>query len=59
MNRIFLGEQVEYLLHDERLGNFLALSSRHNELNQIPFEINEVVFVAWSRDATLILAGDE
>ncbi len=59
MNRIFLGEQVEYLLHDERLGNFLALSSRHNELNQIPFETNEVVFVAWSRDATLILAGDE
>ncbi|HIG39534.1 MAG TPA: ABC transporter ATP-binding protein [Gammaproteobacteria bacterium] len=59
VNRIFLGEQVEYLLHDERLGNFLALSFRHNELNQIPFETNEVVFVGWSRDATLILADDE
>jgi len=59
MNRIFLGEQIEYLLCDERLGEFLALSSRHNELNEKPFETNEVVFVAWSRDATLILDDDE
>ena len=59
MNRIFLGEQIEYLLHDERLGEFLALSSRRNELSERPFETNEIVFVAWSRDTALILDGDD
>ncbi len=59
MNRIFLGEQTEYLLHDEQLGEFLALSSRRNELSERPFETNEFVFVAWSRDTALILDGDE
>ncbi len=59
MNRIFLGEQIEYLLHNEQLGEFLALSSRRNELNERPFETNELVFVAWSRDTALILDGDE
>ena len=54
-NRIFLGEQIEYLLHDEQLGEFLALSSRHNVLSERPFEANEQVFMAWSRDAALIL----
>ncbi len=59
MNRIFLGEQTEYLLHNEQLGEFLALSSRRNELSERPFETNEIVFVAWSRDTVLILDGDE
>ncbi len=58
MNRIFLGEQTEYLLHDEQLGEFLALSSRHNELSERPFETNEIVFVTWRRDTALILDGD-
>jgi spermidine/putrescine transport system ATP-binding protein len=58
-NRIFLGEQTEYLLHDEQLGEFLALSPRHNELSERPFDTNEVVFVAWSRDAALVLGSDE
>ena len=57
-NRIFLGEQIEYLLHDEQLGEFLVLSSRHNELSERPFEANEQVFMAWSRDAALILGGE-
>ncbi len=59
MNRIFLGEQTEYLLHDEQLGEFLALSSRRNELSERPFDTNEIVFVAWSRDTALILDGDD
>jgi len=57
MNRIFLGEQTEYLLRDEQLGEFLALSPRRNELSERPFEINETVFVAWNRDTALILDG--
>jgi spermidine/putrescine transport system ATP-binding protein len=57
MNRIFLGDQTEYVLHDEQLGEFLALSPRRNELSERPLETNETVFVAWSRDAVLILDG--
>jgi spermidine/putrescine transport system ATP-binding protein len=59
MNRIFLGEQTEYLLHDEQLGEFLALSSRRNELSERPFEANETVFVTWSRDTALILDSEQ
>lgn len=59
MNRIFLGEQIEYLLHDDQLGEFLALTSRHNELSEMPFETNESVFVTWNRDTALILDSDE
>jgi spermidine/putrescine transport system ATP-binding protein len=58
MNRIFLGEQTEYLLRDERLGDFLVLSPRQNELSERPFETNETVFVAWNRDTTLVLGGE-
>ena len=58
MNRIFLGEQTEYLLHDDQLGEFLVLSSRRNELSERPFETNEIAFVACSADAVLILNGD-
>jgi len=58
MNRIFLGEQTEYLLCDDRLGEFLVLSPRHNELSERPFETNENVFVAWSREAVLILGSE-
>lgn len=58
MNRIFLGEQIEYLLHDERLGEFLVLSSRQNELSERPFETNETVFAACSRETAIVLGGE-
>lgn len=58
LNRIFLGEHTEYLLRDEKLGEFLVLSPRQNELNERPFETNETVFVAWSRDTALVLSGE-
>jgi len=59
LNRIFLGEQIEYVLHDDQLGEFLVLASRHNELDETPIETNETVFVTWRRDAALILDRDE
>ena len=59
MNRIFLGEQTEYLLRDDRLGEFLVLSPRQQELSDRPFETNESVFVAWRRDAALVLSGEQ
>lgn len=58
VNRIFLGEQTEYLLRDERLGEFLVLSPRQHELSERPFETDETVFVAWSRDTALVLGGE-
>ena len=58
MNRIFLGEHTEYLLHDERLGEFLALAPRQNEISERPFETTEVVHVAWSREAARVLGSE-
>ena len=57
LNRIFLGEQTEYLVRNELLGEFLVLSSRRNELSERPFDTGETVFVACSRDTTLVLDG--
>jgi spermidine/putrescine transport system ATP-binding protein len=58
LNRIFLGEHTEYLLRNDRLGAFLALSPRQNELSERPFETDEIVQVAWSREAALILGNN-
>ncbi len=57
-NRIFLGEHTEYLLHSEQLGEFLVLSPRQSELSERPFETGESVYVAWSREAALILGSE-
>ena len=54
-NRIFLGEHTEYLLHDAAFGEFLALAPRQLEANEKPFEVNEKIFVCWSRAAGLLL----
>ena len=58
LNRIFLGEHTEYLLHDERLGEFLVLSPRQNELNERPFDAGDVVHAAWRSDAALVLTDN-
>jgi len=58
LNRIFLGEHTEYLLTSDRLGEFLVLSPRQSELSERPFDTGEMVHVAWSREAALILGGN-
>jgi len=58
LNRIFLGEHTEYLLREERLGEFLALAPRQNEINESPFETNETIHVAWSTNTALVLANE-
>jgi spermidine/putrescine transport system ATP-binding protein len=58
LNRIFLGEHTEYLLNDDRVGEFLALVPRQNEYDERPFETNETVFVTWSRETGLVLRGE-
>jgi len=54
-NRIFLGEHTEYLLHDAAFGEFLALAPRQVEASEKPFDVNEKIYVCWSRAAALLL----
>ncbi len=54
-NRIFLGEHTEYLLHEDAFGEFLALAPRQVEATEAPFEVDEKIFVCWSRAASLLL----
>jgi spermidine/putrescine transport system ATP-binding protein len=54
-NRIFLGEHTEYLLHDAAFGEFLALAPRQVEATEKPFDVNEKIYVCWSRAAALLL----
>jgi spermidine/putrescine transport system ATP-binding protein len=57
LNRIFLGEQTEYLVAHDRLGEFMVRSPRQgNALSA--FEIGETVAVGWPPDAALILGRD-
>ena len=55
LNRIFLGEQTEYLVRNDQLGEFLVLSPRRSELSEKPFDVGETAFVACSRETILIL----
>jgi spermidine/putrescine transport system ATP-binding protein len=54
-NRIFLGEHTEYLLHEDAFGEFLALAPRQIEATEAPFEVDEKIYVCWSRAASLLL----
>jgi len=58
LNRIFLGEHTEYLVEEERLGQFLALSPRQSELGDKPFEVGDSIHVAWRREAAIALPFD-
>ncbi|MFZ5674012.1 MAG: ABC transporter ATP-binding protein [Pseudomonadota bacterium] len=57
LNRIFLGEQTEYLVAHEKLGEFMVRSPRQGN-PALAFEIGDKVAVGWPPDAALILAKD-
>jgi spermidine/putrescine transport system ATP-binding protein len=57
LNRIFLGEQTEYLVMHERLGEFMVRSPRLGN-QATAFEIGDRVAVGWPPDAALILAKE-
>lgn len=56
-NRIFLGEHTEYLVHSERLGEFLVMAPRQMEISEAPFDVGDTAFVTWRSDAALALAA--
>jgi spermidine/putrescine transport system ATP-binding protein len=57
LNRIFLGEQTEYLVAHDRLGEFMVRSPRQGN-QALAFEIGDKVAIGWPPDAALILAKD-
>lgn len=57
LNRIFLGEQTEYLVAHEKLGEFMVRSPRQGN-PALAFEIGDRVAVGWPPDAALVLAKD-
>ena len=58
VNRIFLGEQTEYLVTHEGLGDFLVLVSRQAEATEGAFLPGETAHASWDAGSALILAKD-
>ncbi len=56
MNRIYLGEQTEYLVAAEGLGDILVMASKTSELASGGFSPGDDVVVGWAKDAALVLA---
>lgn len=55
LNRIFLGEHTEYLVKHETLGEFLVLSPRQSELDDVPFNAGDVALAFWDESTALVL----
>jgi spermidine/putrescine transport system ATP-binding protein len=58
LNRIFLGEHTEYLVTHGTLGDFLVLSPRQSELNDVPFNRGDEGLVSWDSSIALILENN-
>jgi spermidine/putrescine transport system ATP-binding protein len=58
INRIFLGEHTEYLVHHAVLGDLLVLVARQAEANVGSFAPGEAGFVSWEPKNTLIVIED-
>ena len=57
-NRIFLGQQTEYLVETDELGEILVLASKQAESLSGGFSPGDVVKVGWDHDAALAFAQD-
>jgi len=58
-NCIFLGEQTEYLVEAEGLGELLVLTPKRLETERGGFAPGDRVYVGWSRTAALMLPDNE
>ena len=56
-NRIFLGEQTEYLVEAEGLGEVLVRASKHAETVTGGFETGNQVLIGWHNASALALAN--
>lgn len=57
LNRIFLGENTEYRVASETLGEFMVLSPRKSERSSGIFEIGDTAAAGWRPEAALVLAA--
>ena len=58
LNRIFLGEQTEYRVAHETLGEFMVLSPRKLEQGSGLFEIGDWAAAGWRPESALVLAAN-
>jgi spermidine/putrescine transport system ATP-binding protein len=58
LNRIFLGEHTEYLVRENRLGEFLVHAPRNGEMRGRNFEVGEKVRLGWRQDAAVALVSE-
>jgi spermidine/putrescine transport system ATP-binding protein len=57
LNRIFLGENTEYRVASDMLGEFMVLSPRKSERTSGIFEIGDSAVAGWRPEAALVLAA--
>ena len=58
LNRIFLGENTEYRVVHEGLGEFMVLAPRKSERSTGTFEIGDTAATGWRPEAALVLAAN-
>jgi spermidine/putrescine transport system ATP-binding protein len=58
LNRIFLGENTEYRVVHDRLGEFMVLTPRKSERSSGIFEIGDTAATGWRPEAALVLAAN-
>ena len=57
-NRIYLGEQTEYLVATQRFGDLLILSPKAAEVTTGGFKPGDSVDLSWRPDSALVLRGE-
>lgn len=58
LNRIFLGEHTEYLIHQESLGNISVLAPRQSDEGLSDLGKGDGIWLNWKPEAALILKND-
>ncbi len=58
LNRIFLGEHTEYVVANDRLGEFMIMSPRKSEREAGVYDIGDTIAAGWRAEAERILPKD-
>ena len=58
LNRIFLGEHTEYVVANERLGEFMVMAPRKSERDAGVYDIGDSIAAGWRAEAERILPND-
>jgi len=58
LNRIFLGEHTEYVVANDRLGEFMIMAPRKSEREAGVYDIGDTIAAGWRAEAERILPTD-